>query len=644
MLCPKCQRENKPTAHFCIYCGSPLLTPQAEVTPEQPQAIEDELRSLRELVAQITDRLDALERGQAAKVPAPRPIPVPVAPRQEAVPIPAEEAPPPKIKPPRARDQEWEQILGGNWLARIGVLALVFGVGFFLKFAFDNDWIGPTGQVILGIIAGLVMLGLGYYWRKKYPILTQVLSGGGIAVLYLSIFASFAIYDLVHFYVAFAFLLLVSIASAALALRYDSIALAIIGILGAFAAPFLLGFFGAKELELEADGIGYAIQFLVYVIVVNIGVLILSTFRNWRWFTLLALICALISFGAWYAEFNNDVGVATAEIGITLIFLIFVGATTLFHIIWRRVPQAFDYALMVINAAAYFGISLGLMWDDFRLWMGGFVLLIAIFYGALSYVALKQSAENVRLSLFALGIALVFLTVAIPVQLGNTVWTTIVWAAEGAALIWLSTVLRMAPLRWYSYAVFFIVAVRLLFFDTGVTVRTFQPILNERFLAFVVSIAAFYAAGYFSLRERKSSGQGGIAAAVFLIAANFFSIWIISFEVWNYFDSRIYALKSSQLPGIEGLQNAQNLSLTAVWAVYAVIGLVVGIVKRWRYLRLGALALLVVPIAKVFVYDVFKLEMAYRIGAFIGLGVLLLVSAYLYQRYSKIIRGVFIEK
>jgi uncharacterized membrane protein len=60
--------------------------------------------------------------------------------------------------------------------------------------------------------------------------------------------------------------------------------------------------------------------------------------------------------------------------------------------------------------------------------------------------------------------------------------------------------------------------------------------------------------------------------------------------------------------------------------------------------RIGSLALLAVPIVKVFVYDVFNLETSYRIGAFVGLGILLLASAYLYQRYSKIIKGVFTNK
>ena len=92
------------------------------------------------------------------------------------------------------------------------------------------------------------------------------------------------------------------------------------------------------------------------------------------------------------------------------------------------------------------------------------------------------------------------------------------------------------------------------------------------------------------------------------------------------------------------LQNAQNLSLTVLWAVYAATSLVVGIAKRWRPVRLGALALLAVAIAKVFIYDVWVLEQVYRIVAFVGLGLLLVVSAYLYNRYSKAIRGFLVQK
>lgn len=624
MRCPNCQRENEPTRRFCIFCGSLLPAPEAggpSELAEQPPALAGEVRRLSALVALMNDRLAALERVQG--------IPTPVAavtPSIEATRIPAEKAPPPKGEPAEVREREWEQILGGHWLARIGVIALVIGVGFFLKFAFDNNWIGPTGRVILGIVAGLAMLGGGYYWQKRYPILAQAISGGGIAILYLSIFAAFAMYDLINFYVAFAFLLLVSVASAALALRYNSIALAVIGILGAFIAPFILTVSvgaGIAGTTAQADQ-GFWL-FIGYIMAVDIGVLVLSTFRNWRWFTLLALLGSLAVFGLLH---SNEVSLMASLVSLTLILLIFVGATTLFHIVWRRPAQLFDQAVMVINAAAYFGISYGLLWGDFRIWLGSFSLLLAIFYSGLAYVVLKRGAENVRLSFFALGIALVFLTVAIPVQLGNRAWTTVAWAAEGTVLMWLSFILRMPRLRSYSYAVFGITAVRLLFFDQMVDMRTFRPIVNERFLAFLVSIAALYLSGYLLRQKREIlpalQEPAWPVYPIFFVAANFFSLWVLTAEVINYFDT--------------------SLGLTALWAIYAVILLMVGMIKQWRSVRLYALALLAIPIVKVFVYDVFTLKQLYRIIAFIGLGVLLLASAYLYQRYSQSIRGFIAKK
>jgi hypothetical protein len=886
LRCSQCGRVNPAEARFCIYCGSPL-TPETQSLPERPQTIEDEIRQLREMVSRINYRLDALEsrRVMSAKPPpvaAPEPRepeiikPVPeVAPAPAAITPPSEKVPggleeiPARVeeKRPRAKEREWEQILGGNWLARIGVLALIIGIGFFLKYAFDNNWLGPTARVILGVIAGLIMLWLGYHWRKRYPIMTRVLSGGGIAVLYLSIFASFATYHLVSVYIAVVLLLVVSILSTILALRYDSMALAIIGIFGAFFAPYILGAF-SDRIPVEGNR-GQAIQLLAYLNVVDIGVLLLSTFRNWRWFTLLALACSLLTYGMWYGEFNDKVSIAVAETGITLIFLSFAGATYLFHIIRLHTPESLDYLLMVGTAAAYAGISLGIMWDRFRPWMGGFVLLLAIFYGLLAYLAYKKSPNNKRLSAFSLAIAMIFLTVAIPVQFRDHATTTIAWAAEGAALMWLSFREKIQIFRYESYIAFLLVAIRLIGFDTWAGGKTLTPIFNERFLAFIVSIAlvwltalicwrnrkeewvpdhliflaiadfftvwmigtevffysqqtittsnslsllillipaapiilnrliwyrqpstldnvlavfnaaaffiisifiwddlnawmglayflpailygitAFYAwkkgtdyktLGAFTLiiafifltaaipmqfrdhapttiawaaetvafvwlsfvmkvpllrycayavftamfwrllifdttldittfkpvinarflafviviaasyltvftlwRKRDAlAGEWRAAAPFLLIATSFLTLWIISFEVWQSFSN---SLRTTDPAGRAGLENAQNLSLTGVWAIYAVAGLIIGIWRKWRYVRIGSLALLAVPIVKVFVYDVFHLETSYRIGAFVGLGLLLLASAYLYQRYSKVIKGVFTNK
>jgi uncharacterized membrane protein len=762
--CPNCQRENEPTSRFCIFCGSALQVPQARPpgapAPGPADTLSQQLQALQEEVRRLTERLAALERMQGVVIPPARPAPTPptmATPSPELAPklvakttAAAQVPPPPPSKAAPAKEREWEQILGGNWLARIGVLLLIIGVAFFLKFAFDNNWLNPTSRVVLGVLASLAMLWSGYHWQRQYPVFAQALSGGGIALLYLSIFAAFAPFDLIPFYPAMGILVLVSVGSAVLAIRYNSMSLAILGILGAFIAPFVLGASSAEIRESTTDDQGF--RLLAYIMVVDLGVIALSAFRTWRWFTLLGLLGSLASFGVWYSEFGDGASLLASEGSLTLIFLIFVGATTLYHIVWRWAPSDFDYILMVINAAAYFGISYGLLWEDLRDWLGGFSLLLALFYGGLAYVARKRGTENLRLSLFALGIALVFLTIAIPVQLGDRAWTTIAWAAEGTVLMWLSFTLRMPHLRscsyavyaitavrltffdstaphdfqpflnerflafivsiaalyltgyllwrernalrewekhawsiypifliaatffltlimplelgnkvwttiawaaegialvWLSlsrrtpqfricsYAVFVLVAVRLMFFDTAVNLSTFQPVVNERFLAFVVSIATMYLAAYLLWRERNTLLQWEKATwsvyPIFLVAANFFSLWLLSFEVWHYF-------------GSQASRNAQVLSLTAVWAVYAVILLVVGIVKRSPPVRLVALALLAIPIVKVFVYDVFTLERVYRITAFIGLGILLIASSYLYQRYSKAIKGFILRE
>jgi len=638
MKCPSCSRENQPTNKFCIFCGTPLPTVIPEPPEEPAQSIEEEVRRLRASISRIDERLSILEQRQRTGIPS----------QAESRPTPTVGVAPqvlPEVKPPKP-PREWEQILGGNWLARIGVLALLFGVGFFLKYAFDRNWILPVVRVLLGVVAGLIMLGGGYLWRKKYPVMTQVLTGGGIGIMYLSIFASFNPYDLIPFILAVILLVIVCIASIILALRYNSMALAILGIAGAFIAPFVLRAFDTSSTVISETSSGFEI--LGYTIIVDIGVLVVATFRSWRWFTLLALLFSLVIFSVWFATFGESASTAGAEIMLTIIFLIFTGATTLFHIIWRQKPQPFDYLLMVFNAVSYTSISLGLLWGDFRSWTGGFTFLLALFYAALAYLAVKRSLTNLNLSMFALGIAVALLTIAFPIQFGDRVWTTIAWAAEGTVLIWLSLRLPIQMFRWAGYGAYVITILRLIFFDTEINLTDYVPVLNQRFIAFILTIAAMYLVGYFIIRAKSKLNEKEAKAIIptIFIAANSLTLWLLSAEVLNAYDHALYHLSYSDKIGSPGdsLRNFQNLSITGLWAFYAVIALVVGIIKRIRFLRLGALVLLLIAIGKVFIYDVFKLAMVYRIAAFVGLGLLLLASGYLYQRYSKRIVEFLIKK
>ncbi len=793
MQCANCSGENSRGSSFCIHCGKALVSDgtgaEAPDTPDTQGGsgnLDSRLQSLNLRLSSLEARLANLERRLGVSSTSRGPSPAGTAARDAAVharpprrpqrpPTPAQAlreetvAVSEAFEPEPSQAVDWEQVIGGNWLARVGVLALILGVAFFLKLAFDNDWIGPTGRVALGAVGGLAMMGAGEFWQKRYPGYARALSGGGVGLLYLSTYAAFAIFDLIDIYPAVVLLLIESVVSAVLALRYESNALAIIGVAGAFCAPFVLG---ASDLEGRAssssDGAGY--DLIAYVLAVDVGVLVLSTFRRWYWFRLTALLASLASYGIWYIEFGDAAGALGAEIALTCIFLVFVGVTTFFHLIWVRGPRTLDLSLMTFNATAYFAISYALLFNEYRDWMGGFSLAIAVFYLGMAYIALRRSPENARLSLFAFGIAVIFLTIAIPIQLDDMAWTTVGWATQGTVLIWLSFATKSHAPRFFGYGLFVLVAVKLLSFDTLISVSDDDPVLNLRFLAFSMSIAAlylcsfaiwrstdqltalerrawsvypilviaanfltlwiftaevmdffdqrlvtvgwaiysallvwisfmlkfhsirFFAYGVFALTALKllyedtpvealthdpvlnlrvlafSVSIVALSFSAFLIwkspqrlttyerdswavypimigLANFWTIWILTAEVLDYFNHNIATVRfmEGSRAEIQAMENAQNLSLTVLWAVYALVLLAVGIIGKLRAVRLAGLALLTIPVAKVFVYDVFQLEQAYRVAAFIGLGALLLIGGYLYQRFGRAIREFVTE-
>jgi len=337
----------------------------------------------------------------------------------------------------------WEQALPGNWLSRIGIVALFIGLGFLAKLAYDEGWVKPIVQLLAGLGCGALLLLAGHHWRKVYDAWAQAVTGGGIAVLYLSVFASYALHvddpagPLMPFWATFISMFLVTVLAVGIALRRNSMSVAIIGIVGAFLVPVTLGAIdqsggGASGTSGSNTGV-----LVAYVLILDMAVVWLASLRNWRWFTLLGFVGSMAIFSLWYCTSEKDGLLWPAEGMLTGIFLCFAAATTLFHGLWRHRPQLTDLALMTLNAAIYFGLSHYLLWEGYQHWLGSLGFGLAAFYAVLGYLFLRRSKDNRLLSAFAFGIAITFLTVAIPVQLEKS-YMTAAWAAEGAVLIWLA--------------------------------------------------------------------------------------------------------------------------------------------------------------------------------------------------------------
>jgi uncharacterized membrane protein len=496
-------------------------------------------------------------------------------------------------EPPRFAGtlEKWEQALPGNWLSRIGVVALLIGLGFLAKLAYDYHWISPVVQLLLGLLFGGALLWGGQHWGKRYPVWAQALTGGGIGVLYISFFASYHLNNMMGFFPTYALMFLTTALAVWLALRQESMAIAIIGIAGAFLVPIILG---ASALSRHgADTTSHPGLLIAYILVLDAGILWLSTLRNWRWFTLLGWIGSLAVYGLWYRESGHDSSPFAVEGTLTAIFVFFAAATTLFHLIQRRVPKPTDLSLMSLNAAAYFGISYHILWHGYHGWLGLFSFLLAGFYGVLGYIALQRNKENRTLSYFAFGIAIVFLTVAIPVQLHRSL-ITVAWAAEGAVLIWISSRQGLRQLQLCGLGVLALVLIRLFAFDRIVDQESFRPVLDNMFLPFAMSIVAFYAAAYFLRRDPKVLQPWLVPLMVLL--ANFLTIFLFSSEIVNYVDSRIIAARAdnAEFTHIRNLENARALSLVGLWAAYGIGLVTAGFWRGWSWLRAGGYPLLAI--------------------------------------------------
>ena len=658
---------------------------------------------------------------------------------------------------------DWEQVLGRNWLAIIGGIALVVGVGFFLKLAFDNNWIGDTGRVLLGVGLGVILLGLGELSQRRIPLWAQPVTASGAIVLYLSLYAAYGLYGLVPAEGAFLGVAAVVVAAGLLSLRYGSIVIAVLGIIGAFLAPVLLGR-DLPDIRLV----------LVYILLVDLGILGVATFRNWQWFTLLGWAGSYGVFGYWLVEFP-DFGPVMVQVALTGVFLVFAGATTLFHLLWRRLPGPLDLGLLGVNAGAYFGLSMFVL-AEYPDWQGIVAFGLAALYGLITFAAVKRLGGTSELVVTAAVAGIVFLAVAIPLQFTG-VWITVSWAAQGATLVWAGFRLERWYTRIFGLGALALAAAHLLLTQVEIDLEGFVPVVNERMAIFLVVIAGSYAAGvlYRHFRDSSREWEKGITEGLF-IAANGLTLFLLGLEIVQYIETlegpilgiysgplrladsllsaqllattamvtvygfvltgvglvfrlrlarwggltlmaaaglklmmvdtfvvtldrfefrpvlnmrflaamltaaapavmaawwrtreavtewdhavprglavavnvvAVWAVSAEVVRFFGGLEartgddyvSAVNLSLTVFWAVYAIGVIGAGIVVRSAVVRLAGMALLAVPVAKLFVFDVFLLERGYRVAAFVTLGVLLLGTGLVYQRYNAAIRG-----
>jgi len=587
-----------------------------------------ELQELRRLVGELTARVFRIEQalnlplGAAVEGPL-RPQASPAPPAEPKAGIPSRPA---VISPASQGSPSLESRIGSHWLNRIGITAVLIGVSYFLKFAFDNNWIGPAGRVAIGLLAGIAIVVWSENFRHRgYRVFSYSLKAVGIVVLYLSLYAAFQVYSLVPGGAAFIMMFAVTAATAVIAWAQDAEILAAFALIGGFSTPLLLSTGQNREVALFA-----------YVVVLDLGALALVILKPWRRLLILSYAGTLGLYVGWYSSFYDVTQVRMTVGFATLFFAIFAVAPLLARPAEKGwLSDSVPPLVAVVNAAGYF-LQIYIMFEEIgtkdTAW---FALALAALYIFLSRQARGRagSPEAARtVDLLHLALAIGFVTVAIPIRL-DAHWVTIGWFVEAAVLLWVADRIHAELLNAFVVGALVLGVGRLLLIDNFYITR---PIFNSRMATYTVAIAALGAVAWYASRRKDETGR--IAAAVSVVALNLLALIALSREVADYYLQQMTNLRpqgqwdSSAWKDWQHVKIARDFTYSALWMAYGAMLMAVGFWRRSAFVRWQALVLIAFTIGKVFLYDVSELDRGYRIVSFIVLGALLLAISFVYQR------------
>ncbi len=583
------------------------------------RGVENRLESNERRLADLTNRLERMERRVFPSTATPLP-PLQHTPAARPAAAPARPASP-RTGPERPQ-RGLEEILGGRVLAWIGGVAILLGIVFLLGIAIDRGWIDETMRTVLGLVGStsLLLAGVWLYERKGRTEAALAAVASALSGLYTTVLVGTQIYDLIPAGAGLACAGLVGLVGVVLAVRWKSMIVAAIGILGALLAPILVG----------AGASGLSLAFMAIALTAAVGVLL---WQRWNELSLGAFVISAPQLLIWFAD-NYDERLI-ASLGVLVGFGALYVVAAIGYELRPRTPDELPVAswllllanVVVIAGTGYYGLSETGHPNAAVAWLLG----LAASHILLGAFALRRAINReIGQLLLAVGLGLSALGFADALDGPALV---IGWAIQAAALAHLASRASREPKPYGSNAERLLIAAGTYFGLALGHVLAFEAPPGAIFSGVddlagalvglgVCAAVAFY--GRFTLRDfgpRVVQACEGMGAAALVYLA---SVAIVdTVGVTDSGDSR---------------QMGQVL-LSAFWTLTGLGAVVYGLLRDVKHLRLGGLALLALAITKVYTYDMAELDELSRVLSFIALGVLLLVGAFAYQRIQVGVSG-----
>lgn len=399
-----------------------------------------------------------------------------------------------------ARKSNLEKFIGENLINKIGIAILVIGVAIGAKYSIENNLISPLTRIILGYLTGLGLIGFGIKLKAKYENYSAVLVSGAIAILYFITFAAYSFYDLFPQSMTFGLMLLFTVFGVVAALNYNKQVIVHIGLVGAYAIPFLL-----------SNDAGNVLVLLSYMAIINVGILVISFKKDWKPLYYSAFIFTWLIYAGFAGfSYQRDEHFQIALTFLCIFFSQFYAIFLAYKLIANEKFKKSDVVFLMINSFIFFGLGYSILsrHDIGQELLGVFTLINAVIHFIVCSVLFKKKLADRNLFYLVAGMVLIFITIAVPVQLDGN-WVTLLWSLEAALLFWIGRTKNVPVYERLSYPLM-ILAFFSLLQDWSQSYEAYSDehlssFMNITFLTSLIFIAAFGFINWINRKEYASA-------------------------------------------------------------------------------------------------------------------------------------------
>lgn len=492
-----------------------------------------------------------------------------------------------------------------DWLMKLGAALFIVGFGWFVSYAFANNWIGSVGRISIGIVAGIIIMALGFRRMMKHPSQGAVFMALGAGMAMLTIFAGRSIYGFFTPVTAVLFDFLIAAFVSFASYKFNLKALAVVAQILAFLAPLLTA------------GTTDSVFLFSYLFFISLATLFLASVTGWR-----DLIVASLIFVGMYSVpyighgFSDSMYAKDAPIilNFAYLFSLLYLASGMFAVIKKGVESSKnEIVLAVLNGLFLFMWIYGVASKE---WSSTIFAVWAMIFVVSSFVAFKFSSKLAPF--FAYGsVAVAFIAAATAAEL-NGATLTIAFTIEVLILV-LSVLLLTNKVKAAVRTSWLFFYPIMLSFSSMSKYSYSQELFSEDFFVLALIAVSLIVTGriitYYLSKAKET--QEAKAGSVLVIIGTFF----IGYTLWYFI--HIF------------LRQDPDIATMAALILFTIFGLIAyfsGLYGNDMARRAYGIALLAFVVGRLVFVDVWDMELFGRVVTFLAIGVLLMSTAFLTKK------------